>query len=102
GDPRVKLAGVADCGLGAGGTSGASILVPLLTLALLESSTGVPLLLNQAFVLTLCTLSVNVGNWENRNSPFVCTGPLKLDVWENQTAPPVGEVWVSVQSAYMA
>ena len=51
--------------------------------------------------LALSSLLVNVGNWANRNSPFVCTGPLKFVVLENQTGPPVGELWTSVNNAYI-
>src|SRR5207302_8527316 len=69
GDPSVKFAGVAVCGLGSGGTRAASILVPPTTFSVLANSTGLLLLLYQALVLTLSILPANVGKKENRNSP---------------------------------
>src|SRR5258708_40099701 len=69
GAPREKFAGAAAWGLEFGGTSGASMRTPPETFALVASSIGIPLLLNQAFRLTLSTLSVNVGEEANRNAP---------------------------------
>src|SRR5262245_57510097 len=65
GAPSVKFAGGAACGSDTGGTSGASIRVPLCTFAVVASSTGLPVLLYQAFVFTLSTLLVNVGKNAN-------------------------------------
>ena len=69
---------------------------------MLASSTGLLLLLYQALLLTLSILPAKVGKKENRNSPLVCTGPLKFVVLVNQIGLPVGVVWVSVNSAYIA
>ena len=66
------------------------------------SSRGLPPLLNQAFAPMLSILSVNVGKKANWNSPLVWTGPLKFVLLVNQTPPPLGLVWVSVNKAYIA